>query len=375
MTEQPKTGQPSTTPPEPQYVPVVPYPQGYNGAYPPVPHPGFPTFFAYPPNPDGSHPENGQNGGPPPHYMLFPPPPPGMPGMPGMVYAFPPGAGFTVPPPPQAAPNNNNKPKRKQVKMACTNCAQACKRCDETRPCERCVKYGLSESCIDGQRKERKKGIKRGPYRRKVKVPDGADRSEGEWTQGAPPIATPATTAAAIHAVAQFTTPEGYALYYPPGPYMPHPHDGQEGSPSHPNGHPLMPLFVHPGGFPPYPYAPPGMFPSPPHPAQAAQPPAATAQPAQTISPVDASKKPDETNGTTNGTTPAATPVVEAITTTTKKRSRASKGGESKSKRSKNAKGKEKEDEASKKGGAPATNGATVNGDHEEGDGVESTDG
>lgn len=85
-------------------------------------------------------------------------------------------------PPPMAAP----RPKRKQVKMAvsmlaifqesrltfylqCTNCAAACKRCDDSRPCERCQKYGVADSCVDGIRKERKKGIKRGPYKRKSK--------------------------------------------------------------------------------------------------------------------------------------------------------------------------------------------------------------
>ena len=51
----------------------------------------------------------------------------------------------------------------------CTNCAAACKKCDESRPCERCLKYGTANSCVDGQRKERKKGIKRGPYKRKNK--------------------------------------------------------------------------------------------------------------------------------------------------------------------------------------------------------------
>lgn len=51
----------------------------------------------------------------------------------------------------------------------CTNCAGACKRCDDSRPCERCVKYGIADTCVDGTRKERKKGIKRGPYKRKSK--------------------------------------------------------------------------------------------------------------------------------------------------------------------------------------------------------------
>lgn len=56
------------------------------------------------------------------------------------------------------------------IAYQCTNCAAACKRCDEGRPCERCIKYGVADSCADGVRKERKKGIKRGPYKRKGKM-------------------------------------------------------------------------------------------------------------------------------------------------------------------------------------------------------------
>ena len=57
--------------------------------------------------------------------------------------------------------------KRRQVKNACTNCQKACKKCDDARPCLRCVKYGMQEACISSQRKERKKGVKRGPYKKR----------------------------------------------------------------------------------------------------------------------------------------------------------------------------------------------------------------
>ncbi|KAF9351062.1 hypothetical protein BGX34_000840 [Mortierella sp. NVP85] len=60
------------------------------------------------------------------------------------------------------------KPKRRQVKNACVNCQKACKKCDEGRPCARCIKYGLTDTCVDSTRKVRKKGIKRGPYKRRV---------------------------------------------------------------------------------------------------------------------------------------------------------------------------------------------------------------
>ncbi|KAF9429631.1 hypothetical protein BGZ76_001170 [Entomortierella beljakovae] len=65
-------------------------------------------------------------------------------------------------------PSMAQKPKRRQVKNACVNCQKACKKCDEGRPCNRCVKYGLVDTCVDSTRKIRKKGIKRGPYKRKV---------------------------------------------------------------------------------------------------------------------------------------------------------------------------------------------------------------
>ncbi|CAO3596451.1 unnamed protein product [Absidia cylindrospora] len=59
--------------------------------------------------------------------------------------------------------------KRRQVKNACTNCQKACKKCDDDRPCSRCIKFGLTETCVSSIRKERRKGMKRGPYKRKGK--------------------------------------------------------------------------------------------------------------------------------------------------------------------------------------------------------------
>lgn len=80
-----------TTPPTQEGHPYPPptlvsYPhQAYSGSpYPPPGPPGayMPPFFAYPPPPDGSHPEGAQNGGPPGPFMI------GLP--PGVVYAYPP---------------------------------------------------------------------------------------------------------------------------------------------------------------------------------------------------------------------------------------------------------------------------------------------
>ena len=47
------------------------------------------------------------------------------------------------------------------------NCQRACKKCDDCRPCQRCVRYHLEESCQNSARRERKRGVRRGPYKRR----------------------------------------------------------------------------------------------------------------------------------------------------------------------------------------------------------------
>lgn len=48
---------------------------------------------------------------------------------------------------------------------ALVNCQKACKKCDDQRPCSRCVKYGIEHLCVNSSRKERRRGVKRGPYK------------------------------------------------------------------------------------------------------------------------------------------------------------------------------------------------------------------
>lgn len=62
-------------------------------------------------------------------------------------------------PKPSAAGRNRPQAKRKQVKNACVNCQRACKKCDDMRPCSRCVKYGMAATCVDSARKERRRGV------------------------------------------------------------------------------------------------------------------------------------------------------------------------------------------------------------------------
>ncbi|KAI0003301.1 hypothetical protein BJV74DRAFT_728688, partial [Russula compacta] len=109
--------------------------------------------------------------------------------------------------------------KRRQVKNACTNCQKACKKCDDARPCLRCVKYGIGEECVDSQRKERKKGIKRGPYKKR----DGKSEpflSVSLLISTSVGMSIPGMPTAGSTPPAAFMSPMGYPLpiygQYPP---------------------------------------------------------------------------------------------------------------------------------------------------------------
>ncbi|KAJ7684808.1 hypothetical protein DFH06DRAFT_19806 [Mycena polygramma] len=109
--------------------------------------------------------------------------------------------------------SNSARSKRRQVKNACTKCQKACKKCDQARPCLRCVKYGFGpEECMDSQRKERKKGAKRGPYRKR-------NGSEGSIASGIEPLQADGTSSGSPPSTSPFSEsmPGFYQLPLPPG--------------------------------------------------------------------------------------------------------------------------------------------------------------
>ncbi|KAJ1027111.1 hypothetical protein NDA18_003127 [Ustilago nuda] len=55
-----------------------------------------------------------------------------------------------------AAKNGGGSGKRKKASRACLHCQKAHLTCDDSRPCQRCVKKGLADSCTDGHRKKAK---------------------------------------------------------------------------------------------------------------------------------------------------------------------------------------------------------------------------
>jgi len=163
------------------------------------------------------HIDSHSDDGVPPHMTMHPSI--GYSGMPMHMYPF---AGAMVPTPQQL------RSKRRQVKNACTNCQKACKKCDDARPCLRCVKYGIAEECIDSQRRERKKGVKRGPYKKRDgKDLDRADNSPDQESPPAPQtVAIPATTPSASPPIGAYMTP---AVGFPPGFYSQYAPPGRPG--------------------------------------------------------------------------------------------------------------------------------------------------
>lgn len=68
-------------------------------------------------------------------------------------------------------PNTQTK-RRKQVKKACVSCRAAHARCDENRPCTRCIKHGMQDYCFDAKTKKRGRKaasiVEHGQYKEKL---------------------------------------------------------------------------------------------------------------------------------------------------------------------------------------------------------------
>ncbi|KAJ6625450.1 hypothetical protein B0H10DRAFT_609824 [Mycena sp. CBHHK59/15] len=64
----------------------------------------------------------------------------------------PPGAPSQVPP----RTRGRDGPKKKKASRACVHCQKAHLTCDDSRPCQRCVKRGIAANCTEGHRKKAK---------------------------------------------------------------------------------------------------------------------------------------------------------------------------------------------------------------------------
>ncbi|KAH9931075.1 uncharacterized protein BXZ73DRAFT_90162 [Epithele typhae] len=55
-----------------------------------------------------------------------------------------------------SGPRSRDGPKKKKANRACFHCQKAHLTCDDTRPCQRCVKRGMADNCTEGHRKKAK---------------------------------------------------------------------------------------------------------------------------------------------------------------------------------------------------------------------------
>ena len=56
----------------------------------------------------------------------------------------------------QSGKTQNRNAKRKKASRACYHCQKAHLTCDDSRPCQRCIRKGLADQCVDGFRKKAK---------------------------------------------------------------------------------------------------------------------------------------------------------------------------------------------------------------------------
>ncbi|KAK7687169.1 hypothetical protein QCA50_009673 [Cerrena zonata] len=57
---------------------------------------------------------------------------------------------------PQPQSRSRDGPKKKKANRACFHCQKAHLTCDDSRPCQRCIKRGMADNCTEGHRKKAK---------------------------------------------------------------------------------------------------------------------------------------------------------------------------------------------------------------------------
>ncbi|KAJ2926770.1 hypothetical protein H1R20_g10332, partial [Candolleomyces eurysporus] len=70
-------------------------------------------------------------------------------------------------------------PKKKKANRACFHCQKAHLTCDDSRPCQRCIKRGIANNCKEGHRKKAKYLLdddELGVYSIVTSVIDGAEQ-------------------------------------------------------------------------------------------------------------------------------------------------------------------------------------------------------
>ncbi|KAL1939817.1 hypothetical protein VTO73DRAFT_9517 [Trametes versicolor] len=117
-----------------------------------------------------------------------------------------------------STPRTRDGPKKKKANRACFHCQKAHLTCDDSRPCQRCIKRGMADNCTEGHRKKAKylldeeelEALKRG------KSGEGSSKTAETSTQPRQPPPIPEQAVPASHYI---TSEAMYPAYQAPGSY------------------------------------------------------------------------------------------------------------------------------------------------------------
>ncbi|KAM5532852.1 hypothetical protein V8D89_013493 [Ganoderma adspersum] len=92
-----------------------------------------------------------------------------------------------------AQPRTRDGPKKKKANRACFHCQKAHLTCDDSRPCQRCVKRGMADNCTEGHRKKAKYLLDEEELEalKHTKSGEGSSKSAEPTTQSKPPDPAP----------------------------------------------------------------------------------------------------------------------------------------------------------------------------------------
>ncbi|KZP34366.1 hypothetical protein FIBSPDRAFT_846473 [Athelia psychrophila] len=97
---------------------------------------------------------------------------------------------------------NRDGPRKKKANRACFHCQKAHLTCDDTRPCQRCIKRGIADNCTEGHRKKAKYLLDEEELELLKRNKSSAPESSAEPTSA--PSQAPESTPMPIHTTEPF---------------------------------------------------------------------------------------------------------------------------------------------------------------------------
>ncbi|RPD59881.1 hypothetical protein L227DRAFT_586416 [Lentinus tigrinus ALCF2SS1-6] len=112
-------------------------------------------------------------------------------------------------------PRTRDGPKKKKANRACFHCQKAHLTCDDSRPCQRCIKRGMADNCTEGHRKKAKYLLDEEELEALKRAKSGEGSSKSVEPASQPPAPPPPEAAPGQQ---QYVSPDTmYPVYNPAG--------------------------------------------------------------------------------------------------------------------------------------------------------------